>query len=77
MGNAFTVKLGGLASLAWLSVLGVAFIRYPPTRSQAQSRGVYPLGMSALNCGVTAQPGFTYSNQLLLYSRDQAKSGDG
>ena len=33
--------------------------------------------MSALNSGITPQPGFTYSNQLLFYSRDQAKSDDG
>ena len=38
---------------------------------------MYPLGMSALNSGITPQPGFTYSNQLLFYSRDQAKSDDG
>jgi hypothetical protein len=68
---------GGLASLIWLSVLGIAFVPYLPTSSQAQSRGVYPLGMSALNSGITPQPGFTYSNQLLFYSRDQAKSDDG
>ena len=46
-------------------------------RAQGQNRGVYPLGMSALNSGITPQPGFTYSNQLLFYSRDQAKSDDG
>jgi hypothetical protein len=46
-------------------------------RTQAQSRGVYPLGMSSINSGVTPQAGFTYSNQLLFYSRDQAKSNDG
>jgi len=33
--------------------------------------------MSALNSGVTAEPGFTYSNQLLFYSRDQVKGDDG
>lgn len=43
----------------------------------AQSRGVYPLGMSAVNSGVTAEPGFSYSNQLLFYSRDTAKDDDG
>ena len=43
----------------------------------AQSRGVYPLGMSAVNSGVTAEPGFTYSNQLLFYSRDTAKDDNG
>lgn len=43
----------------------------------AQSRGVYPLGMSATNSGVTPEPGFTYSNQLLFYSRDQVKDQNG
>jgi hypothetical protein len=43
----------------------------------AQSRGVYPLGMSATNSGVTPESGFTYSNQLLFYSRNQAKDDNG
>jgi hypothetical protein len=43
----------------------------------AQNRGVYPLGMSATNSGITPAPGFTYSNQLLFYSRDHAKDDDG
>jgi hypothetical protein len=43
----------------------------------AQVRGVYPLGMSATNSGVTPGPGFTYSNQLLIYSRNQLKDADG
>ncbi len=38
---------------------------------QAQVRGVYPLGMSATNSGVTPQPGFSYSNLLAIYSRDK------
>ena len=46
-------------------------------RAQAQNRGVYPLGMSATNSGVTPQPGFTYVNQLLFYSRDHAKDDVG
>ena len=46
-------------------------------RVQAQNRGVYPLGMSATNSGVTPGPGFTYVNQLLFYSRDHAKDDDG
>jgi len=33
--------------------------------------------MSAVNSGITPEPGFTYSNQLLFYSRDQAKNNDG
>jgi len=43
----------------------------------AQSRGVYPLGMSAVNSGVTADPGFSYINQLLYYSRDSSKDDNG
>ena len=45
--------------------------------AQAQNRGVYPLGMSATNSGVTPGPGFTYVNQLLFYSRDHAKDDVG
>jgi hypothetical protein len=44
---------------------------------QAQNRGVYPLGMSATNSGVTPGAGFTYVNQLLFYSRDHAKDDAG
>jgi hypothetical protein len=33
--------------------------------------------MSATNSGVTPQPGFTYANQLLIYSRDKSKGPDG
>ena len=47
------------------------------TRASAQNRGVYPLGMSATNSGVTPEPGFTYVNQLLIYSRDKSKGADG
>jgi hypothetical protein len=46
-------------------------------RTQAQNRGVYPLGMSATNSGVTPTRGFTYVNQLLFYSRDHAKDDAG
>jgi hypothetical protein len=45
--------------------------------TQAQNRGVYPLGMSAVNSGITPEPGFTYSNQVLFYSRDEAKDDNG
>ena len=45
--------------------------------SMAQNRGVYPLGMSATNSGVTPEPGFAYVNQLLIYSRDESKGPDG
>src|SRR5215203_7441907 len=45
--------------------------------AHAQSRGVYPLGMTAVGSGVTPDPGFTYANQLLFYSRDESKADDG
>ena len=45
--------------------------------ARAQNRGVYPLGMSATNSGMTPESGFTYVNQLLIYSRDKSKGPDG
>jgi hypothetical protein len=45
--------------------------------ARAQNRGVYPLGMSATNSGVTPESGFSYTNQLLFYTRDQAKDDEG
>jgi hypothetical protein len=60
---------------ARLLVAVCAFIMYVP--SQAQVRGVYPLGMSATNSGVTPESGFTYSNLLLFYSRNQLKGPHG
>ncbi|MNK01149.1 hypothetical protein D3C87_189430 [compost metagenome] len=56
-------------------VLAVLLLLVPVAK--AQNRGVYPLGMSAINSGMTPQPGFTYANQLLFYSRDKAKDNDG
>ncbi|HYV13692.1 MAG TPA: transporter [Pyrinomonadaceae bacterium] len=44
---------------------------------RAQVRGVYPLGMSATNSGVTPQPGFSYSNLLAIYSRDKFVGPEG
>ena len=43
----------------------------------AQVRGVYPLGMSATNSGVTPEAGFSYSNLFLFYSRSELKDADG
>lgn len=40
-------------------------------------RGVYPLGMNSLNAGVTPEPGFSYSNLFLLYSRNELKGSNG
>ena len=45
--------------------------------SEAQNRGVYPLGMSATNSGVTPEAGFTYSNLFILYTRDESRGPDG
>jgi hypothetical protein len=45
--------------------------------SHAQNRGVYPLGMTAINSGIIPESTFTYSNQFLLYTRDQAKGNEG
>lgn len=43
----------------------------------AQNRGVYPLGMSATNSGITAEPGFTYANLFLFYARSESRGPDG
>lgn len=43
----------------------------------AQNRGLYPLGMSSVNSGGSTVPGFSYSNQLLIYGRDKSKDNDG
>ena len=44
---------------------------------QAQVRGVYPVGMSATNSGVTPEAGITYSNLFIFFSRDEAKGAHG
>jgi hypothetical protein len=48
-----------------------------PQSGLAQVRGVYPLGMSATNSGVTGEPGLSYSNFFLFYARDELKGPDG
>ena len=45
--------------------------------AHAQNRGVYPLGLSAINSGVSAAPGVTYNNSFLFYSRDEQVGGNG
>ena len=44
---------------------------------EGQVRGVYPVGMSATNSGVTPRPGFTYSNLLAIYSRNKFRGTRG
>jgi hypothetical protein len=61
--------------LAGLVVLFCAFIG--PGHVNAQVRGVYPVGMSATNSGITPEPSFSYSNLFLFYSRNQLKGPDG
>jgi hypothetical protein len=64
----YKIRLGVLIAV-WFAMIAM--------RANAQNRGVYPLGMSATNSGVTPQPGFTYVNQLLFYTRDHAKDDAG
>jgi len=59
------------------SVLTVFCLLGGTNLMQAQNRGVYPLGMSATSSGITPEPGFTYANQFLYYSRDQSKDENG
>ena len=69
---------GALISLlSWPLPLLSAALFLAAIPAQAQNRGVYPLGMSAVNSGLTPEPGFSYSNQLLYYSRDKAKDDNG
>jgi hypothetical protein len=60
-----------------VALILVACIVSSAGQALAQVRGVYPLGMSATNSGVTPESGFSYSNQLLSYSRDQLKDTAG
>ena len=55
----------------------VAGVFLASTQVLAQVRGVYPLGMSATNSGVTPESGFTYANMFLFYSRDELKGLNG
>lgn len=67
-------KRSSTSSLRLFSAVSILIAAIP---AQAQNRGVYPLGMSAVNSGITPGPGFSYSNQLLFYSRDEAKDDNG
>jgi hypothetical protein len=60
-----------------LIFLGAICLMVVGPHAHGQNRGVYPLGMSATNSGVTPSPGFTYINQLLYYYRDHAKDDAG
>jgi hypothetical protein len=55
----------------------VAVAHFVLTPVQAQVRGVYPVGMSATNSGVTPEAGFSYSNLFVFFSRDEEKGPHG
>jgi hypothetical protein len=59
------------------ALAAAVFLSLAPARSFAQNRGVYPLGMSAVNSGVVPAPGFTYANVFIFYSRDESKGPGG
>jgi len=69
------------ADFAWrlfAPVLLIAVANFVvPTPVQAQVRGVYPVGMSATNSGLTPEPGITYSNLFIFFSRDEEKGPHG
>ena len=56
-----------------IAILGCALFG----SASAQNRGVYPLGMSAMNSGATPAAGLTYTNLFILYSRDESRGDDG
>jgi hypothetical protein len=58
-------------------ILSVILAELVASTAHAQNRGVYPLGLSALNSGVSAEPGITYNNAFLFYSRSEQKGGNG
>lgn len=71
-----TAAIRTAGRLPWISfaiVIGLLLVGV----AHAQNRGVYPLGLSAINSGVSAAPGLTYNNSFLFYARDEQKGGDG
>ena len=60
-----------------LAVAGAVCVWLCASAASAQTRGVYPLGMSATGSGIVADPGLSYSNLFLFYSRDKAVGPDG
>src|SRR4051812_34970686 len=63
--------------LRWLGWFVSICLLVAPRQARAQNRGAYPLGMSATNSGATPESGFSYTNQLLSYGRNQAKDDEG
>jgi hypothetical protein len=48
-----------------------------PADISSQVRGLYPLGISATNSGVTPAPGWSLSSYLAIYTRNKFKDGQG
>ena len=64
------MKRGATAAIAAVASLAAGL-------ANAQNRGVYPLGMSSTASGLVSDPGLSYSNLFLFYSRDKAVGPDG
>lgn len=60
-----------------IAIAAAAYVSVGASLASAQNRGVYPLGMSATGSGIVAEPGLSYSNLFLFYSRDRAVGPDG
>ena len=63
--------------LRLFTVVAVVAAAHFVTPVQAQVRGVYPVGMSATNSGVTPEAGISYSNLFIFFSRDEEKGPHG
>lgn len=74
MGGYSSAHLTGGAS-RWLRIAMLAFAVFDS--ASAQNRGVYPLGMMAINSGGTPAPGLSYSNLFKLNSRNESRGADG
>src|SRR6516162_2015334 len=64
----------------WILTTGIVLVvsvLIAPAFVQGQVRGVYPVGMNATNSGVTPQPGVTYANLFIFFSRDEEKGANG
>jgi hypothetical protein len=70
-------KHAHLSRLRIMSLVFALAVCGPISSAFAQVRGVYPLGMTATNSGVTPEAGFTYTNQFLFYSRGELKDSSG
>jgi len=68
---------GVAVNWAKLQILAALFVWFCGTQAQAQNRGVYPLGLSAINSGISPEPGLTYNNSFLFYSRNEQKGANG